>query len=233
MKTAGRKGFTPLETCKRRRSLTGFTFIELTIAVTIFSVIAVSIYSVFNAGLRTWKRTSPIIEENQATRFFFDIIAKDLKSAICYKNNPDYINFDGESQRISFWALVEVLGENNAITTELAKVTYFLETEPVKPGAKSTGAKVIARNVATILDGFKENPEKTEQLISGVKENDFGFEFCYKEPGSSQTEYAYIWDKDEWNDKTGKKSVIPRGVRIRLGTLTKTVFIPTGELGER
>lgn len=212
----------------------GFTFIEMIVAVTIFSVIAVSIYSVFNAGLRTWKRTSPAIEANQAARFFFDIVSKELKSAVCYvQNNADYVNFDGESRKVSFWALIDLPGENNTVTTELAKVTYSLEPETVRPGEKNAGAMVVTRNVAARFDGFEAKPEKSEPLVSGVKPEDFGFAFCYKEPGSSETDYTYLWDEAGWSDRTKKKSIVPRGVRIRLGTLAKTVFIPTGELGEK
>ena len=35
-----------------RKNRSAFTFIELLIAVTIFCIIAVSVYSVFNAGIR-------------------------------------------------------------------------------------------------------------------------------------------------------------------------------------
>lgn len=208
----------------------GFTFIELIIAVTIFSVIAVSIYSVFSAGLRIWKRTSPIIEANQAARFFFDIISKDLKDAVAYYKDPQKVNFEykSEPKSISFWTLVDVTGENNTINTELAKVTYSLEPEPVKAGAKNTDTKVIVRNIATRLEGFKEIPEKSEQLLSGVKESDFGFEFCYKQTGASAAEYEYDWG-DKWEYKDDK-SRMPRGVRVKLGSLVKTVFIPTGDV---
>ena len=44
-------------TKEKRESLTGFTFIELIIAVTIFAIIAVSIYSTFNAGISVWLKT--------------------------------------------------------------------------------------------------------------------------------------------------------------------------------
>ena len=47
----------------------GFTFIELIIAVTIFAIVAVSIYSTFNAGIRVWLKTSPMIEEVNERRF--------------------------------------------------------------------------------------------------------------------------------------------------------------------
>ena len=45
----------------------------------------------------------------------------------------------------------------------------------------------------------------------------------------SNSDYEYDW-KDEWEEKNVQN--IPRGIRIRLGEFTKTVFIPTGTLGE-
>ena len=42
-------------------------------------------------------------------------------------------------------------------------------------------------------------------------------------------DYEYEW-RDAWEDENVRK--LPRGVRIKVGELKKTVFIPTGVLGE-
>jgi prepilin-type N-terminal cleavage/methylation domain-containing protein len=208
-----------------------FTFIELIIAVTIFSVIAVSIYSVFWAGLRTWRVTSPAIEANQALRFFFDLISRDIKSAISYYpekySDKDKVNFEGDAGRISFWALVDVQGQDGVINTEPARVAYYLDTSDSSNGR-------IMRNVATRKEAFKEDPEKSEELFSGIREGDFAFEYCYREPRLNLAEPdVYEWG-GEWLTKEGENKKIPRGVRIKLKEFTKTVFIPTGgELFEK
>jgi len=208
----------------------GFTFIELIIAITIFSVIAVSIYSVFWAGLRMWRATSPVIEANQAARFFFDLMSKDLKSELNYYpkdySDKDKMNFEGDAKRVSFWALVDVQGEDGAVHTEPARIAYYLDT------ADSSNVKIM-RNVATRKEGFKEAPERSEEVFSGIKEGDFSFEYCYKEPNPNLAEpVTYEW-AGEWLTKEGENKKIPRGVRIKLKQYVKTVFIPTGDLIEK
>lgn len=197
----------------------GFTFIEMILAVTIFSIIAVSIYSVFRVGTQLWLRTSPMIEANQSFRFFFNTISSDLKNAVLYSKKCT--DFEGENQRISFMTLVEVSGPGMLPHTELARVIYYFD--------KSN--KTIKRAVSTRLEGFSENTNGTD-ILNNIENKDFGIEYCYKS-GFSPTEYDYewkkIWQEDEDKEKSAGK--IPRGVKVKAGEYEKTIFIPTGELG--
>lgn len=190
-----------------------FTFIELLIAITIFSIIAVSVYSVFNAGIRIWLRTNPIVEDNQAMRIYFNMASLDLKNAVTYTNTGT--NFEGEPKRISFMALIDTADDKTPLHTELSRVVYCFDKD----------AKAIKRLVAAKEDGLDEAYAKGQELLRGAKEEDFGFEYCYKEPYPG-AEFAYKW-KDTWQDE----AKIPRGVRIKLGEFKKVIFIPTGELG--
>ena len=215
----------------KKINLRGFTFIELIIAVTIFAIIAVSIYSTFNAGLRIWLRTSPMIEENQALRVFFNTVATDLKDAVTYYDNsatlvkPGFgqeyegeINFAGAPGRISFIAIVGISDPDAGMREEPARITYIYDKN----------AKTVKRLIATRSEGLNEDNAKPVDMLGGVEEKDFGFEYCYKKM-ISNTEYEYEW-KDAWEDKNVQN--IPRGVRIRVSEFKKTVFIPTGLLGE-
>lgn len=208
-----------------------FTFIELIIAVTIFAIVAVSIYSTFNAGLRVWLKTSPMIEENQALRVFFDTISKDLKSAVCYYETTENlakpvfggeyegkINFEGSSDKISFMTVVGISDPEKGFREELAKVSYVYDRT----------ARAVKRLVATKLEGLGEANAKSAEMLTGIDAKDFGFEYCYKDM-ISNTDYEYEW-RESWEGKNVRK--IPRGVRVRVGSFKKTVFIPTGELGE-
>ncbi len=208
----------------------GFTFLELIIAVTIFSIIAVSIYSTFNAGIRVWLKTSPMIEANQALRVFFNTISLDLKNAVAYYEKTqiitkpgfgqDYegkINFEGKPDRISFMAVVNVSDESG-LHEELARVIYYHDK----------ANKVVKRLVATKAEGFNEANAKVYDMLYNVKENDIRFSYCYKNMVSN-SEYEYEW-RDEWEEKNVMN--IPRGVKVRAGTFTKTIFIPSGDLGE-
>ena len=63
--------------------------------------------------------------------------------------------------------------------------------------------------------------EQSSELVNNLGEA--RFDYCYK---SVTSESDYNW-KDVWLDGTK----IPRGVRIKMGTFEKTIFIPIGELG--
>ena len=209
----------------------GFTFIELIIAVTIFAIIAVSIYSTFSAGIRIWLKTSPMIEENQRFRVFFNTISTDLKNAIPYYDNsvalakPGFgeeyegqINFSGASDRITFMAVISIADPEKGLREEPALVTYLYDKAD----------KTVKRLVATKTEGLNGDNVKGADMLSGVEEKDFGFQYCYKSM-TSNSDYEYEW-RDAWEDKNVQN--IPRAVRIRVGELRKTVFIPTGMLGE-
>lgn len=209
----------------------GFTFIELIIAVTIFAIIAVSIYSTFHAGLKMWLKTSPMIEANQSLRVFYNTISLDLKNAIPYYakantlSKPQFggayegkINFEGAADRMSFVTIIGVSDPETGLSEEPARVTYIYDK----------AAKTVRRLVAAKAEGLKEENSKTSDMLTDVDEKDFGFEYCYKNM-ISNTEYEYEW-RNSWEEKNVQK--IPRAVRIKAGGYRKTVFISTGELGE-
>lgn len=200
-----------------KKQAQGFTFIELIIAITIFCIIAVSIYSVFRSGVRIWYRVSPLIQNTQSLRFFFNTISRDLKNSISYAKKG--MNFEGGRRKISFMTLVEVSGQGISPNAEPARVFYYLDNT----------RKAVRRGVATRMEGFSEDYAKISDVLNNIDDEDFEFEYCYK-MGSSPTEYDYEW-KDEWEDKEKENGKIPRGVRIRAGDYSEIIFIPTGTLG--
>lgn len=208
----------------RRSKAGGFTFIEMIVAVTIFTIIAVSIYSTFHAGIKIWLKTNPMIEVNQSTRLFFNIISSDLKGAIKYTTREDEPNFEGEKQRIAFMTLVDVSGEETPLHKEPARVIYDFKIIEEGKAAKP----VIRRSVAAGKEGFDEDKAVPAEIMSGVSEEDFGFEYCYIVGSADNKEYTYQW-KDKWEDED--KVNIPRGIKVKAGKFEKTVFVPTGELG--
>ena len=200
-----------------------FTFIELTIAVLIFLIIAVSIYSTFRAGLKVWERSNPIIESNQSMRVFFYTISRDLKNAVSYlpltgtgtgtdASASPVENFNGKTDSITLWTVVNSAGAADGM--ELAKVIYSID--------KSAGT--LTRSVAGMAAGFDEKLAKGTVVLKNIGEGTAYFKYCYK--AAQSTNSGYGW-KDEWADH----AKIPRGVKITANGYTKTVFIPTGELG--
>lgn len=218
---------------KRNR---GFTFIELIIAVTIFAIVAVSIYSTFSAGIRVWLKTSPMIEENQAMRVFFATAALDLRNIIPYyeksqtQNTSSFapsssfgseekLNFEGSADRMSFITVIAVSDPVFGFREEPVRITYLYDKT----------AKTVRRLMATKTEGLKEERAKKYDMLNGIEDKDFKLEYCYKS-ALSQIDYEYEW-QEAWEGKKNETE-IPRAVRITVGEFKKTIFIPTGKLGE-
>lgn len=194
-----------------------FTLIELLVAITIFSVIAVSVYAVFSSGVRLWYKTSPLVQANQSARYFFNTISSDLKNSVAYFTKE--ANFEGGPQTISFMTVINCSGQDRTSSGEVARVTYSYDRS----------AKAVIRSVATKEEGLDPDRAKPSAILEGVEQKEFGFEFCYKRI-SSPTDYDYEW-KDEWADEDKKSGKIPRGVKVKASGYEKTIFIPTGYLG--
>lgn len=197
-----------------KKSRSGFTFVELIVAITIFSVIAVSIYSTFMAGMRVWSRANPVIEANQGMRVFFDTFSRDAKNAFRFETGDDAVNFDGGQKSASFWSIIDVSGEGVPFHREIARVEYRMDD----------ASKAIMRNISTRDGGFVFTKESSVTLLKDVDPMQFSIKYCYKKDGGE--------DEIEWKDSWDDGKNIPIGLRVQVGDFRKTIFIPTGKPGE-
>ena len=192
----------------------GFTFIELVIAVTIFSIVATAVYSIFMGGVQLWRRGNAVIEVNQPMRIFFDMGSADLSNTIAFAYTTGGMNFIGEPRKMSFVTVATVVPPDAAPRAEIARVVYEFQEEK----------KSVTRTVATRDEGFNEGLVPPVTVLDRVAaDTEHGFRYCYKPEAEGG---AYIW-KETWN----KPDKVPRGVRIIANGFAKTVIIPTGTLG--
>lgn len=191
-----------------KKRLLAFTFVELMIAITIFAVVAIVIYSSFSASIKVWKRGEESVSINQNLRIGLDDFGKELRNALNYNNDNDpAICFEGQSNSLSF--PIYLTSETGG---QFGIVLYK------KDGASLKREENI----------FGQASPQEESLIDGVEEAKFLYAF-----DTQDTENPY-----EWNDSWQEKNKIPRGVKLTLklqkgGSFTKTVFIPTGGLGKK
>lgn len=208
----------------------GFTLMELLLAISIFAVIALCLYSVFSGGIRVWRKQGEGFKYTHGTRLALDNIAKELRNAIIYalpikplpgEENPQDLQFIGEKTKLSFMTL---------IGSDIAKVSYWFENNEQQGG-------VLKRIAFLQKTGFKDDTQKEEVLIQDL--SDLSFEYAY--PGESE-EVAVSW-KDSWGaDSKDSKPKIPKGVRVTLTLkksgenqnegeiIKKTVFMPAGTI---
>lgn len=193
------------------RTLKGFTFLELLIAVTIFSIVAVAVYSSFNVGIRAWRKTEESYKVRQETRHALDKLGRDLRCAVNFtRKGPDgspVASFGGSSAEVSFW---------RALKGGVFKITYLLDKKALyyilQTYKEATGGESGSRSL----------------LASGV--SDFKLRYAYRDGDK------IVW-QDDWESKD---SDIPTGVKASLFygadnggqpvEFADTILIPTGIL---
>lgn len=199
----------------KKASVRGFTFIELILAVSIFAVVAMAVFSTFGSGISAWRKVQEAQKLHQEIRLGLEKMALDLENATSYSQKDDSLNFAGEKDGLSFYSLVENL-QSDPVHRQLRKITYSLEDPDLK------------RLEQTFAESVQETKGKElEVLASGFKR--LSLFYCYQQEG----EPPYKW-KDTWNDA----QAIPEGIKIELElsgyedlVFTKFVFIPTGVKG--
>lgn len=202
------------------RSSKSFTLIELLIAVSIFAVVAIALYSTFSGGLKVWHRQEKGFKYSHSTRLVLDAMAKELRNAINYSVKQGLgaglegqgLRFIGDEKSLTF---ITLMGE------EIAKVDYIFEEG------------VLKKRVVLQKEEFKEENQKESVLIENL--DGLSFEYAYKGTGEGfELEWRKSWEKETVSDQPK----IPAGVRITLTfdidgkeeIIKKTVFIPMGTL---
>ncbi len=210
---------------KGHRHIFGFTFVELLIAVSIFAIVALALYSTFFAGISVWKRSGEGGNITQAVRFIFDDMARDLRNSVYLTGEEESVfTSTCTSEEITFFSVEpSSLGETMA-QREFVKVSYTYDKDE----------KQVIRRRADKEVGFKVEEAEKEILLNAVEE--FTIEYCYD---TGDDDDPYEW-KDEWEDEERR---LPKGVRItsELGgagrgeepvSFKRIMHVPLGVLGE-
>src|SRR3989338_7576018 len=147
----------------------GFTIIELLIALSIFAVIAVTLYSTFFAGISVWKRSEDKSGTYQDIRVVFDDIARDLKNMVYFtKEKESAYVFVGMPKKVIFMTLEEYATESMESGKEVARVSYSFD---------DTKGELIGER-AGILVGFDTEKAEDEPLLKDVEDpGPFSYQF--------------------------------------------------------
>ncbi len=236
MERAGSQPLEKKEVIKRRtvpnwvrskvERIKGFTLIELLVAMTIFSIVAVALYSTMRTGIDAWRRSDEAGGCYQEARLTFTTMARELGNINTTFGEEIEIPFRGEPDRISFPALVNTANPGEPARLELGRITYYLE--------KDKGS--LRRRQETYIQTLNDDGEPSEELASSIV--DLGFEFYYEkvEDEELSSEWRSSWESDEESPN------IPRGVRVALSvkskerpedlTFTRTIWVPMGKPGK-
>jgi prepilin-type N-terminal cleavage/methylation domain-containing protein len=194
----------------RGRGQQGFTLIELMVSLTIFSVVALAIYSAFASGVGAWRSAREFSSTYQTARLVLDDMARELTNALTLSGS----DFVGEAQRLSFLTVRRPPDVNGRpADLRITRVTYEVRRD------RASATYSLARVEATPADGSPG--EETELVVSPI----------------SRLEFLYTHKDDRgqivpWKDAWQVSDALPLGVKIILVVgetrFTKLVFIPHG-----
>lgn len=171
----------------------GFTLIELIIAITILSFIAVIIGNAFRLGIRAWERGEKETEDSQLMRALPGLLSQQIKSFYPYRmkmenKDEDVVVFKGEPDSVIF-------------VTTLTDASFG-------------GAKWVKY---TFRDGklfYKEGllpDRKFEEKVQGGDDEEI------VDAQIGDCEFSYLsTDDDEWKEKWDFGDDPPGAVKIKL-----------------
>lgn len=190
----------------------GFTLIELLLALSIFAIISLAIYSSFAGGVGAWRRAQEFSSIYQTARLLLDDMAHELKNAVAIAG----LSFVGAPQRLSFVSVRQRLHPTGqSAFPQIARITY--EVRKAETGGEYALFRVEVADINNAQGGSGE-PELIAGSVSKVD-----FQYTYQNGRGEILPWKEVWETSD---------AIPLGVKITLTigdtTFTKTVFIPHG-----
>lgn len=178
----------------------GFTLIELTIAMTIFALIAMILYAAFYLGHRAVEKVQASSEESQRLRSVEGFLGGYIRSAYPYRLTPrnPAIAFSGEENRLTFVsALSAGMGGRG-----MSKLSLSWNGEEGEGGSLVLEEEIPLRwEAQEDFEGYRNSVV----LRRGVRD----FRIDYLDSQSKEERWVEQWDGEE-------KRALPRAVRINL-----------------
>lgn len=188
---------------KKRRRIRAFSLVELLIAVSIFAVVSVAIYSTFSSGLNVLRRVKDVDLAQQSFILKQERFHKELRQTIVLRK-PLFL---GTKDRVSFGAIVDEYP---------CRLTYYFDSS----------SQSLMRNCDKLADiitsaGKIDKELKTKPAVFINKVKELNFSYLYLDLKKN----IYQWE-EEW-----KQDFLPLAVKIEISTdkqnYETTVFLPT------
>lgn len=175
----------------------GFTLIELTLATTLFALVAMILYGSFYLGHRAVERTGYLAERSQRLRSSEELLASYIRSAYPCRLSPQgaTISFSGGEKSLTFVsALSSGLGGRGA-----SRVSITWNEHEGGSGSLSVEEAV------PLAAGCQENGGYKNSLVveRGVRD----FRLHYFDPTGEEEKWVEEWDGSE-------RRLLPRAVRL-------------------
>ncbi|MDO8661747.1 MAG: prepilin-type N-terminal cleavage/methylation domain-containing protein [Candidatus Omnitrophota bacterium] len=187
----------------KKKSLKAFSLVELLIALSIFAVVSIAIYSTFNSGFKVLHKVKDIDLAQQSFIFKVERLAKELRQATHLRK----LLLTGAKTSVSFGGIVD---------DQPSRVTYYFDKS-------SQNFIRQADHLADIItDEKKIDPElKSKGAVFLKKVNEIKFAYLYRDLKKN----IYAW-AEEW-----KEDFLPLAIQVTISTdkqnYVTTIFLPT------
>lgn len=188
---------------KRNKVLSkkAFTLVEVILAITIFSFIAVGISTSFFSGIKLWGRAVSTDHWRNDVLLGFESIAAALRQTV---DIPD-IGYSGDEKSLSF---LTPSGNN------IIKASYSFDAQK----------KALIRRETKLKDVSEENVDAHSDSKSVLSLDEFSIRYLYKDPLKDSSEW-----RTEWKKEDGIFAAVRFTSKTHNEEFNKTVFIPIAE----
>ena len=188
------------------------TFIELTIVVSLISLLSLAIFNALSNGIKIWNKSNQLVLEEDVS-IFFDKLTSDLHNAIIFSK----LDFDGGETRFTFPAIIKVLPDPNSglpadeYVDQIGLVQYYFDVTN----------RAVYRRQANYGQALKKEFNEPQKLVSSVEK------FRFK--------YVYLTDNEEIISNNVLE-ILPSGLEVEVTfldqkqekTMTKIIDILIG-----
>ena len=189
----------------------GFTLVELLLAITVFSIVIVGIYSSLALGIKVHRRSAVMGGDYTDMGLVYDVMTRDLRSIVAISG----VYMQCESDNIYFYSAQP----NYSGSRDLNKITYSWK------GSRNEVS--FFRLKESYIDSMQKEYKESEEILSGMLTFNFKYGY-YKEVGVDEREL--VW-KNDWKEES-----IPKMVKIEMSKndeyFEKVIVCPTGNLLE-
>ena len=192
---------------QKRRREKGFTLLEVLLAMTILSLIAVIIGVSLKLGIRAWERGESDADDSQKLRYIVERLSQQIRSAYPYQmliDGEKAIAFKGKSDSVFF-----VTSSVKSSEGGLKWISYFVEE-----------GSLMAR------EGMLPDKQVMEKITKEGKDLDID---------ASGLKFEYFSSKDkDWKESWDSKTELPGAMKITADKIPSMIIsIPTGLKDEK
>ena len=207
-----REAFTPLD----GKHLTGFTLIEVILAISILAFLLTTLYYIFWKSSSAWEKGSARIRMYQNSRVCLDTMRREIKTAFISRGNP-CLKLRGSRNTLSFISTLNRIGEKGEY--DLCEIEYSLSKSDLQ------------RRIRVFLDPDSKKNGVTNTVASNI----VNLSFLY----NGDDRWQESWDSTMGTENDTSDDALPQMIKITLTTyderekkdltLSTTVTLPTGE----